>query len=176
MSPDFITNLARLLSDGRLRDAFGSAPNETAKSLGVREEDIQAFLKLDPRELEVQALVLLKKRFEKVCQVVPRTIQGMNESGSAWRRFQSHGRVRPLNSEIPAWRSAHGFCAELKETCPECVCPLEWHRLEWLRTGGRCSIRRIKQVMFHGKRRNVIHLLARGLSGASIEWVIYLGW
>lgn len=56
------TALGRLLANPSLRTQFASSPAAMARTLRVREADTEAFLALDPRQLEAQALALRPPR------------------------------------------------------------------------------------------------------------------
>lgn len=87
---DLITALGRLLHDGRLRDAFAAAPNDVMERLGVRAADRRSLLAISPVELECQAKVLLRKRFDAIAHFIPETISILGER--AWPAFQDYGR------------------------------------------------------------------------------------
>src|SRR5947209_20154994 len=78
-APDFITTLGRLLRDGNLRDAFAANAAATADFLGLSDAERSAFLSLKPDDLEFQARVLLRKRFEAVQRLLPLTCASLGE-------------------------------------------------------------------------------------------------
>src|SRR5437868_1509450 len=82
---DFVTAFGRLLRDGSLRDAYAQDPLRTTECLGMRAEDRPALLGLNPEHLELQAEVLLRKRFDALSRLIPRTIENAGER--AWPLF-----------------------------------------------------------------------------------------
>ena len=71
---DFITALGRWLRDGRLRDAFAVNPQTVAEQIKLTANDWPGFLQLRAADLEFQARILLRKRFDLVQQLLPETM------------------------------------------------------------------------------------------------------
>src|SRR6266404_7131046 len=80
----------RLLRDGPLRDAYARDPLRTAECLGVPMEDRPELIALRPEDLEFQAEVLLRKRFEAISRLVPQTIA--NAGARGWLLFSAYAR------------------------------------------------------------------------------------
>ena len=92
---DFATALARLLSSPALRGSFADSPQATAERLAVRDEERDAFISLDPDQLEhqVQALTAKKKKYRH------RKPEAGNASTASYiRRLQSHVWATPSRS------------------------------------------------------------------------------
>ena len=66
MTSDFTTVLARLLSDGPLRDRFHRDHDETIATLNVSAGDGDLLRRLDAEHLDAQARTLLDKRLAEV--------------------------------------------------------------------------------------------------------------
>lgn len=94
---DFTTALARLLSDGELRDAFARDPEAVADLLEVSPLDREAFCQLVASDLEAQAEVLLRKRFEGMGGWLGKTCAALPEDG--WFAFRTY--ARPKWSDSP---------------------------------------------------------------------------
>lgn len=86
-SIDFVTALARLLSNATLRAKFIVAPNSVADELNVASLDRSAFVALDPSELEEQATVMINKRWHEVERLIPKTVEGLGTSAQDMFRF-----------------------------------------------------------------------------------------
>src|SRR5687767_8469200 len=92
---DFVTALGRVLCNGGLRDAFATDLVAVVWQIGLRESDRQAFLQLWPADLEFQANILLRKRFDVIRRTLPRTCRNLGRD--AWLEFQPFARPsRPL--------------------------------------------------------------------------------
>src|SRR6516164_7853612 len=87
---DFITAFGRLLRDGSLRDAYAKDRLGTADRMGVAIEERPVWLALNQADLEFQAEVLLRKRFETVSRLIPQTIS--NAGARAWPLFADYAR------------------------------------------------------------------------------------
>ncbi len=72
---DFNTALARLLRDGKLRDAFRADPRKALAEMALEDVDRRALEGLDFAGLEVQADILLHKRFDLVKRWMPGTCE-----------------------------------------------------------------------------------------------------
>ena len=59
---EFTTALARLLTNPSLRGEFAASPADTAKRLALRGDGLDAFVALDPEELDIQARSLVAKK------------------------------------------------------------------------------------------------------------------
>ena len=105
---DFTTALGRLLRHGSLREAFAADTSAVAEQIGVRTEDRDAFCALSPEELEVQADILLRKRFGLVEPLLPGTCASLGDD--AWASFRQY--ARSCWHEDP-WQDANGWCGRL---------------------------------------------------------------
>lgn len=163
---DFITALGRMLQDGALRDAFATDPLALARRLGLRECDQSVFLQLVPTDLEFQARVLLRKRFDLVRQSLPRTCE---ELGNAtWLEFQRYARMRWPAGEDHVTQDAFAFCQHLLQTRPASLCPLEWNRVQFVHGQRRLIVRWVKTMPG-------VQAFLRLPSGRWHEWLVWFG-
>lgn len=92
---DFNTALARLLVDGKLRDAFAADPAGVLANMPFAEGGRKALATLQFADLEVQADILLRKRFDLVKRWMPRTC---DEAG--WSAFRTSVRNHLPSDEL----------------------------------------------------------------------------
>ena len=124
---DFATALARLLRDGSLRDAFAADSIQWTRELDVSDEDFQALVSLSLAELEVQANVLLRKRFDEVRRLLPVTCSRIGKV--AWSCFKEYAR-RHWPQQVPmALSDAQAFCIFLRVHNPQILCRSEENRV-----------------------------------------------
>lgn len=138
---DFITAFGRLLCDGALRDDFARQPDAVAGRLNLAESEREAFMRLIPEQVELQARVLLRKRLDIVRRVIPETCRQLQQ-GEGPAFFEYARRHWPGEDE-PAGRDAHEFCRHLRRTNPAAVSAKEWHRLEFAFSQRRFSVHRL---------------------------------
>jgi hypothetical protein len=105
---DFTTALGRLLSDGILRDRFATHPEVVVDEMDVAAGERSAICALAPNELEVQADILLRKRFAQVRPLLPEVCLELGER--AWPEFREYARCRW--TEVP-WCDAAGYGGRL---------------------------------------------------------------
>ncbi|HAB14832.1 MAG TPA: hypothetical protein PLX89_09860 [Verrucomicrobiota bacterium] len=126
---DFTTALARLLRDGRLRDEFAADPKAVTAQMELAERDSLTLQALDPTDLEFQAQVLLRKRFDVVRRLIPQTCRHLSDQ--AWPSFAQYARGHWPNSGDAAEIDAQAFCSHLQSVYSDRVSPLEWNRLRF---------------------------------------------
>jgi hypothetical protein len=167
---DFVTALGRLLRDRALRDAFAADPLATATRLGLRASDQPAFARLIPAELEFQAEVLLRKRFDSVRRVLPNTCRGLSRDG--WREFHHYSQATGVASR----NDSHGFCEYLTRTRPAALCPLERNRCRFVRSGRRWAVHvACASRGAAGRRRPILQLFLGARTGQWHEWHVSIG-
>src|SRR5262245_20399288 len=66
---DFTTAFARLLRDGPLRDAYARDPHSALDALDLDPSERAALVTIGPQDLELQAEVFLRKRFESLSRL-----------------------------------------------------------------------------------------------------------
>jgi len=132
---DFPTVLARLLSDGALRDAFAASRKAALEEFSLGEGDQQALENLDPEDLEFQAEILLRKRFDRVRGLIPNTCREL--PGEGWSDFIDYARCRWLGGEFAPQNDALAFCRYLRMKRPGTVAGEEENRLVFATSGRR---------------------------------------
>jgi len=170
---DLITALGRLLSDGSLRDAFAADPLAVAAAFGLRENDLATFTRLAPDDLEFQALVLLRKRFEAVRRVIPSTCSRLG--GKGWARFQAYARMHRFSGTDQPAREAHGFCQRLLQLEPEALCDFEWNRLCFVLGGSRVAAHFVRGLPIRNSPRLALQCFLRGRRSGCRELALYFG-
>lgn len=173
---DFVTALGRLLQSGALRDAFAADPAAVARQIGVRESDRAAWLQLAPAELEAQAVVLLRKRFELVRRGLPRTCAALGPEGSeAWSEFHRYARNAWPKSQNAAADDALVFCEAIRRSRPDALCCIEYHRVRFLCGRSRWSVRWLSAVPFRAGFGPGVQIFLRGRRSRWHEWVVFAG-
>lgn len=172
-APDFVTALGRLLQSGPLRDAFTADRQALAHEMKLSAEDRAAFFQLVPDELEAQAVVLLRKRFDLVRCALPLTSAALGEQ--AWPEFRSYARVKWPTDTRAVVQDALGFCVHLREVRADAICPREWHRLKFLHGGARLAIRYVHAARSANRERGGVQILFRWRAARWHEWWLYLG-
>lgn len=85
----FNSALARLLREGPLRDTFRNDPDGVLAGMSLASpRDREALRALRYEDLEVQADILLRKRFDGVKRIVPRTCEA-----AGWHGFREYARA-----------------------------------------------------------------------------------
>ena len=162
---DFITALGRLLRDGSLRDAFAVNPEAVAAQMNLRGNDKQPFLQLIPEDLEFQARILLRKRFELVRPLMPETLRRLGEN--CWLHFFEYARTNWPTESRAALQDAFQFCQRLVQQTPEAVSESEWSRLQFALSEKHLAIRWYLLETICGKARPMIQIFCRG---RSLKW------
>jgi hypothetical protein len=170
---DFTTALARLLRDGAARDAYRANATSLAEAWQVQVDDLDAFLALDPCELETQAVVLLRKRLDQVARLIPRTLAALGEE--AWPAFRDYARAHWPADDVAGHADAYDFCTAIREVRPAALCMAEWNRLRFLRGPRRAAIHLAAILLFPSRPRRALQLLLRRRNGAWREFLVYAG-
>ena len=173
METDFVTALGRLLQSGALRDAFAADAAAVARQIGVRESDRAAFVRLMPVELEAQAVVLLRKRFDLVRGGLPRTCRELDQG--AWATFRRYARDSWPKPKNTAADDALGFCEAIRHDRPEALCRIEYHRVRFLCGKCRWSVWWLDAVPFRQGFRPGLQIFLRGRNDRWHEWVVFAG-
>lgn len=173
MEIDFITALGRLLRDGRLRDAFVGDPATVAAQIHLRRTDLPAFLQLIPDELEFQARILLRKRFELTRTFLPETMRRLDDQG--WPLFLEYGRANWPTEPRAGLHDAFQFCQRLDQLTPELVSKSERNRLQFALSNKHLAIHWHLLETMRGKARPMMQLFYRGRSPMWRELVFAFG-
>lgn len=170
---DFVTALGRLLQSGPLRDKFAADAQAVADEMRIRASDRAAFLQLVPSDLEFQAVVLLRKRFDLIRRVLPRTCSGLGKR--AWPEFQRYARACWPSGARATAEDALGFCAHLDAAEDGVVCALERHRARFVCESRRFSIRYVRTPRTIGIARGALQVFFRHRASHWHEWLFYVG-
>lgn len=166
---DFITALGRVLHDGTLRDAFAHDATAFVKTIDLRESDQASFLRLSPTDLEVQARVLLRKRFDQVRRLLPRTCQALGKS--AWEHFVVSVRSSEAYGNDTKVQDAYRFCTHVARVQTSGVCAREFNRCRFAISRRGVSLHLVKE----SGRIPAIQLFVRLRGERWREWRIYAG-
>jgi hypothetical protein len=156
---DFITAFGQLLRDGPLRDAFRREPQRALDLLDLEPSGRTALLAVNPADLEFQAEVLLRKRFESVSRVVPLTIT--NAGQRAWGWFAEYGRTCWPTGENPGFEDARGFCSYLDGKSPSSVCASERNCLRFAAGTALVAIHMVPDLLLRNRRRHGLQIFLR---------------
>jgi hypothetical protein len=173
MEIDFITALGRLLRDGSLRDAFAGDPATVAAQIHLRRTDIPAFRQLIPDELEFQARILLRKRFELTRTFLPETTRRLGDQG--WALFLEYGRASWPAEPRAGLQDAFQFCQRLDQLTPKIVSKSERNRLQFALSEKHLAIHWHLLETMRGKARPMMQLFYRGRSPMWRELVFAFG-
>jgi hypothetical protein len=169
---DFITALARLLRDGRLRDAFAVSPQSVAKQMNLRANDWPWLLQLQADDLEFQARVLLRKRFDLVHNLLPETMRRMDEKG--WPAFFEFARLNWPEDRSTVLQDAFQVCRRLRRENFASVSHAEWNRLNFALSKRHLSIRGSRRESKVGRSRPMLQVFVRCFSSKSYELDLFL--
>ncbi len=162
---EFSEVLGRLLTDGRLRDSFAPDRDGAVASLC---HDMRLRLELSAlkiEELEAQAEVLLRKRFDSVKKMIPGFVCPLETQ--AWPLFKKYARS--------CWRQgredALAFARYAEASEPEKFDAREMNRLLFALGNGTC-------LKLHGVRSRgncpALQILFRFRKRDWREWLVYL--
>lgn len=169
---DFISALARLLHSGELRDAFVADRMAVAATLDVQGDDRARLLQIDPSDLEFQAEVLWRKRFEIVREALPRTITRLGKN--AWPEFARYARPRGPTGPQAIAQDCYKFCSHLLTTRIASVDAAEFNRAEFACNRRRAAAYWVRDLPIRGLPRIGIQFFWSSKRGA-YEWRIALG-
>lgn len=167
-TPDFTGALARLLQDGELRDLFRRDPQAAADRLGLDPENRRVIIGLSASNLDAQAEVLLRKRFEQVLPFAPETCAKSPESG--WHEFRAYARFNWPGEGGGGAIDARDFCRNLLANGKPMFTP-ELSRLEFICGNDPFAVRFIRDYPADGKPRAALQILLRRRNGWR-EWVL----
>jgi hypothetical protein len=156
---DFITALGRLLRDGSLRDAYAARPLQTVENLGVQDSDRPALLALNVRDLEFQAQILLRKRFEALSCLIPQTCS--NLGAGAWPLFAQYERSSPP-ALVPAdILDAGRFLECIRQRNPAAISHSENNRVRFAQGTMRLSLHFVSDVIVRDHPRRCLQFFIR---------------
>ena len=165
-----ITALGRLLRDGSLRDRYAIRPEKTIRELNVVESEVGTLLKLNPDDLEAQADVLLRKRYEAVLRLIPQTCKTLGRE--AWPVFADYARCCWPPEENSAPKDARRFCEHLLKKRQFIAPQNERNRIAFRLGKKRVAIHVVKNLVIGNRLRTGFQVFFRGEASWS-EHVIY---
>ena len=168
---DFITALGRLLRDGALRDAYASSPQQTVGTLDVEEPARGALLSLSAEDLEFQARVLLRKRFDTVSCLLPETCARLGDR--AWPSFVAYARFSWPRTQEPETLDAQNFLRWLARNRSALVSARERNRINFLSCRKRVAVHLVRDVVVRSRKRRGLQILLRSTSSQCRECVVY---
>jgi hypothetical protein len=169
---NLVTALGRLLYDGRLRDAFATAPEEVIEQLGLRANDRPALLAVSAAELECQAKVLLRKRFDAIAHLIPDTLSALGEK--AWLAFQDYGRQYWPDGKNKELQDVTQFMRHCMEKHRKDVSSRERNKIAFISSNQRTAVHWVRDVRFRNRHRRGLQILVRN-GGRWNETVWFLG-
>ena len=156
---DFSTALARLLRDAPLREQFARDPARVAGQLQVRATEQAVFAALSAEDIEIQAAILLRKRFEAVRGLIPATMARLG--ARAWDCFHAHARGHWPEAPAMAISDTQTFCAHLADTQPAALCPIEMNRLHFHRNRQAIAVHFVREFRVGGRTHAALQVLLR---------------
>ena|SRR5581483_5390669 len=172
---DLITALGRLLLDGRLRDAFTAHPLGVAEQLGVRSVDRPCLLAISIPDLEVQAEVLVRKRFDAIKRLLPVTLSRLEANG--WSSFFRYARVQWPEAAEREIQDATEFCHYCARENPAVICRSELNRLNFALGKKRFAVHFARDLQIRNRKRRGLQIFVRSRRSSS-QWresMLYLG-
>ncbi|MDB6125442.1 MAG: hypothetical protein JWQ71_4435 [Pedosphaera sp.] len=170
---DLVTALGRLLRDGKLRDAFAAMPEDIIERLGVQAADRPALLAISAADLEAQAKVLLRKRYDAIAHLIPDTLSALGEK--AWPGFQDYGRQYWPDGTDKEIRDATQFMRHCKQQYRKDVSSRELNKLAFLSSRLSAAAHWITDLQFRGRKRGGLQILIRRNGGRWTESILFLG-
>ena len=156
-----------------MRDAFRRDPQRALELLDIEPSGRTALLAIDPADLEFQAEVLLRKRFESVSRVIPLTIAKAGQR--AWHWFAEYGRACWPASEKPGLEDARGFCSYLGGRSPPLVCASERNRVRFATGTALAAIHIVPDLLLRDQRHHGLQIFLRRPDGRGREVHLLFG-
>ncbi|PTY03421.1 hypothetical protein DB346_05935 [Verrucomicrobia bacterium LW23] len=124
----YLRVLTALLLNGGRRDEFAHDPDATLRLLGADDAVTAALRGLVPRRLEEQAVVLLRKRYVLLPEILPEFFERLGEQ-RGWEMFQKEARDiwRPAEQD-----ALHFLTFAQKHVAPAFASEVEWNLWRFL--------------------------------------------
>lgn len=167
---DFPTALARLLRDTALREQFAREPAVVAARLQVRADEREPFAAMSVEEIEIQATILLRKRFDAVRRLIPVTMERLGDQASEC--FLVHARGYWPEATAMEINDTEIFCTHLAATEPAALCPAEMNRLRFHLNRQPVAVHFVREFRLRGRTRRALQVLIRRGRGWS-EHALY---
>lgn len=172
MAIELTTALGRLLRDASLRQQYRQDPTGIARTLAVREDLLSALAGLDPDELDLQAEVLLRKRFQEVERLLPQTVTRLGPV--AYQQFMRYASSAWPEGHLRHVEDSARFGSYLLEHARADVCRSELNRVAFLAGRRRFAVHWAPGIWLDGRRRHAIQVVYRR-RGTPRQFFLYLG-
>jgi len=173
MPIDFTIALARLLRDGVLRDRFAVDPEAVLQEMDVEEDERESLRQLPAQDLEYQAEILIRKRFDKVRGLLPSTDAHLGLD--AFSLFLKYARTTWPEEGSHGWKDAEDFLLFLQKHRPESVSRSDERRVMFLKGQRVWEMHWGDDLWIRGRSRRGLQILRRTRHGSFREWAVYLG-
>ena len=141
--------------------------------MNLRRNDWPSFLELVPADLEFQAHILLRKRFDLVRPLLPETVRRLGDN--SWTTFLEYARASWPTDPRAALQDAFQFCQRLRLQRSQLVSKSEWNRLRFAFSEKHLAIHWMFQETIRGQSRPMMHLFSRGRSRQWYEFIFRFG-
>jgi len=168
---DSVTALGRLLRDGALRDAYAAQPAQTIQDMDVLEADRATLLNLNTEDLEAQASVLLRKRFESISRLLPQTCARLRDE--AWPSFAEYSRRWWPPREPAGVIDANQFFRHLEAKGKSVTPKSERNRIHFGLSHRRFAIYLTPDLFIRNRVRMGVQIFLRRSPAMWREYVIY---
>jgi len=128
---EFSEALGKLLTSGGLRDDFATDPTHVANSLCDDPQVRAQLVALKANELEAQAEVLLRKRFDFIQRTYPDFVTRLQSNAWPWFRDYARNQWHEAANDMP------GFITFVWAKYPERIDQAEANRLQFALRPGR---------------------------------------
>lgn len=170
---NLLSALAQLLHNGKLRDEFAVDSVVVAERLGVQGADRASFLAMPLADLEAQAEVLLRKRFDAVKHLLPLTVMKLN--GNGWPLFLRYARDHWPEGEQREESDAAEFCQYCVRENSGPICRSELNRMNFANSKRPFAIHFTTDISIENRRRAGLQIFYRQpLMARWREAVLYL--
>jgi hypothetical protein len=169
-SIDFVTALAKLLSQPELQRLFTQAPEQVADRLNLLDEHRALFVALVPEQVTAQANLLTTKRLKEARRLLPQTFKLLGSNGTAY--FNSYASTYWPQSHRRHLEDAVEFCTYLNSHHYP-VNHGEINYLKFLMSRRRVGLALAKDAMVQAYHFPAIQLFYR-YKGTMGQWRLYL--
>lgn len=173
MGIDFPTALARLLRDGALRDRFACDQEAVIRELGVLPEEAGSFRQFSSDDLEYQAAILIRKRFDACRYFLRGTLAKLGND--AFAIFSSYARLSWPESHRREFEDADAFILFLRKKLPSMVSRMDENRLRFLQRNRRVAVNWSSEIPARRRFRRGWQIFYRNWRGGFHEWTVAFG-
>lgn len=164
-----VSLLARLLSDGALRQQFIAQRQVFLDSVNLSAGERQMFEQIDTAQLHTQAELLIKKRFREINKIIPLTLRKLGKG--AYGLFSEYAEHHWPDSHRRHEQDAASFCAYLIQSA-KTLNQSEWNRMRFVLKRRRWGLGVASDARVRGRATVVMQLLLR-YKNRPREWRLY---